>query len=51
MTNLTIDLTGMVNGEKLTLTNGTVKNLIVKDKQGVLLDINGITVENTTKLN
>ncbi len=39
ITNLTIELTGMANGETLTLTNGTVKNLTVKDKTGVILDI------------
>ena len=51
ITNLTINLVGMSNGEKLTLTNGTVKNLTVKDKAGVALDVNSVVVENRTNLN
>lgn len=41
----------MVNGETLTLTNGSVKNLTIKDKTGVTLNVNNVVVENGTILN
>lgn len=41
----------MANGETLTLTNGSVKNLTVKDKTAVVLNVNSVVVENRTNLN
>ncbi|WP_342539154.1 hypothetical protein MKY15_04625 [Sporosarcina sp. FSL K6-1540] len=51
ITNLTIDLTGMTNAETITLTNGSVKNLTIKDKTDVTLNVNNVVVENRTILN
>lgn len=48
VTDLTIDLTGMSNGETMTLTNGSVTNLVIKDKSGVTLDLNSVKVTNLT---
>ena len=49
--NLTIDLAGMANGDALTLTNGSVTNLKVIDKAGVLLTIENVLVQSSTSLN
>ena len=49
--NLTIDLAGMSNGDALTLTNGSVTNLTVIDKAGVLLTIENVLVQSSTSLN
>ena len=48
---LTIDITGMATGEKLTLKNGKITNLLVKDKTGVTLTIEGVQVVNSTITN
>lgn len=51
VTNLTIDITGMVNGEKLTIKNGTITNLTVRDKAGVALTIDSVQVVSKTIFN
>ena len=51
ITNLTIDFTGMVNGEKLTIKNGTITNLTVKNKAGVTLTIDNVQVVSKTNIN
>ncbi|MFS0690422.1 hypothetical protein AB1K89_14405 [Sporosarcina sp. 179-K 8C2 HS] len=48
ITNLTIDLTGLVNGEKITLQNGSVTNLTVIDKSGVTLVKKSVAINNET---
>ena len=51
ITNLTIDITGMTNGEALTLTNGSVTNLTVIDKAGISFAIENVLVQSSTNLN
>ena len=51
ITNLTIDITGMANGEDLTLTNGNVTNLTVIDKLGVSFTIENVLIQNATNFN
>ena len=48
---LTIDLSGLVDGETITVTNGTVTNLGVKNKTGVILDLNNLDITNSTDIN
>lgn len=45
---LTIDLTGLVSGETITLKNGSVKKLTIKDKSGVTFNMNAVTVTQKT---